>query len=267
MRAQMQMTETKTAALFQVELAKTADDLRKIQRLRYDVFVAELGGTGPHVDHAARLERDRFDDHAKHLMLRDLTRPSGQDVVGVYRLLTQAGAATAGQFYCESEYNLSVLRSGGKRLLELGRSCLHRDYRGGPGLMHLWGALSDYVGAHQIEVLFGVASFHGTDLDRVAAQLSLLYHHYRAPEASRTHAIGPTAQRMDLIPRDAIDRVAAMRDMPALIKAYLRLGGMVGDGAFIDHAFNTIDVCLILPTDAVPAPRLARLAKGKLHRG
>ncbi|MDX8353567.1 GNAT family N-acetyltransferase [Cognatiyoonia sp. IB215182] len=261
------MTPTKTPTALQVDLAKTEDDLRQIQRLRYDVFVAELGGTGPHVDHADRLERDRFDDHAEHLMLRDLARPPGQDVVGVYRLLTQSGAEAAGQFYCEDEYNLSVLKSGGKRLLELGRSCLHCDYRGGPGLMLLWGALSDYVSAHQIEILFGVASFHGTDMNSKAEQLSLLHHHYRAPQHLRAQAIGPTASKMDLIPPDAIDRVRAMRDMPALIKAYLRLGGMVGEGAFVDHAFNTIDVCLILPIHAVSARQRERLARGKPRRG
>lgn len=263
----MQMPQTTTPTAFEVNRAETEDDLRQIQRLRYDVFITELGGDGPHVDHARRLERDLFDAHAEHLMLRDRARPADEDVVGVYRLMTEAGAAAAGQFYCEDEYDLSPLKASGKRLLELGRSCLHPEYRGGHGLMHLWGALSEYVSARQIDILFGVASFHGIDLDQKAAPLSLLYHEFRAPPHLRTRAIGPTAQRMDLMPPEAIDRVKAMRDMPALIKAYLRLGGVVGDGAFVDHAFNTIDVCLILPTDAVTAQQRARLAKGKLHRG
>ena len=48
-----------------------------------------------------------------------------------------------------------------------------------------------------------------------------------------------------------LDRRAAMRQVPALIKAYLRLGGFVGDGAFVDHQFNTTDICIVLPTEKV----------------
>jgi putative hemolysin len=70
-------------------------------------------------------------------------------------------ARAAGQFYSEDEYDLSVLRQSGRRLLELGRSCLHRDYRGGMAMYHLWAALAGYVAEHEIEVLFGVASFTG----------------------------------------------------------------------------------------------------------
>ena len=49
---------------------------------------------------------------------------------------------------------------------------------------------------------------------------------------------------MNLLPEDSIKRPDAMREMPALIKGYLRLNGYVGDGAFIDREFNTVDVCL-----------------------
>ena len=117
-----------------VSVAKNAEDLRLAQRLRYDVFVKELGGTGPDVDHINEQERDKFDDVATHLLLRDHDRPEHDQVVGVYRVLTSAGADQVGQFYCESEYNLKLLKASGERLLELGRSSLHRDYRGGAGL-------------------------------------------------------------------------------------------------------------------------------------
>ena len=220
------------------------------QRLRYDVFVQELGADGPDVDHDARREQDRFDPFARHLLLRHHNRPDGQDVVGVYRLLDQAGAAAAGQFYCEDEYDLTPLRQSGKTLLELGRSCLHPDYRGGAGMMLLWQALSDIVATEKIGILFGVASFHGTDVQALAGPLSFLHHRHLAPENLRVSAKGP---RVDVLPEDQIDRVAAMRQTPALIKAYLRLGGVVGAGTFVDQAFNTTDICLILDTNAVNA--------------
>lgn len=233
---------------FELRLAADADDLRAAQRLRYSVFVEELGGDGPLVDHGERLERDAYDPHCDHLLLIDPSRPVDDRVVGVYRLLPGDRAAAAGGFYTEAEYDLEVLKRSGRRLLELGRSCLHPEYRGGTAMYHLWNGLAGYVVDHGIEVLFGVASFHGTDVQAIAGPLSLLHHRHLAPPELRVRARAGHYQPMNLVPEDALDRRAAMVATPALIKAYLRLGGFVGDGAFVDHAFNTIDVCLIMDT-------------------
>jgi putative hemolysin len=230
---------------FIVRLAQSKDDLIAAQRLRYDVFVQELGGTGDMVDHAQRVERDRFDPFSDHLILEDQT--AGR-VVGVYRLLRDDQAAGAGQFYSEDEYDLSVLKSGGRRLLELGRSCLHADYRGGMAMFHLWTGLAEYVALHGIEILFGVASFHGTNIAELAQPLSFLHQNHLAPDDLRVRARDGQFQSMDIVPAPLIDRRRAMIETPALIKAYLRLGGYVGEGAFVDHAFNTTDVCLVMDT-------------------
>ena len=90
---------------YSVRLAETAEDLLGAQRLRYAVFVAELGGDGPDVDHSARLERDRFDAYCDHLILVDNRRdPAGLDhVVGAYRVMPGARRAEAGRFYSETE--------------------------------------------------------------------------------------------------------------------------------------------------------------------
>ncbi len=231
---------------FEIALAADGSEVREAQRLRYAVFVDELGGDGDLVDHANRLETDRFDPHFDHLLLRDRRREAGDRVVGVYRLMRAEQAAVAGQFYSEGEYDLGALRRSGRRLLELGRSCLHPDYRGGTAMMHLWNGLADYIARHRIEVMFGVASFHGTDAAQIAAPLSLLHHRHLAPADVRPVARTEGFQRMDLIAEAALDRPAAIRATPALIKAYLRLGGFVGQGAFVDRPFNCIDVCLVM---------------------
>ncbi|MBY5932544.1 GNAT family N-acetyltransferase [Tateyamaria omphalii] len=240
---------------FRVALADTDADLRAAQRLRYDVFVGELGGGGPLVDHAERLEQDRFDPFFDHLVLHD--DAVGQ-VVAVYRMLRAERAEAAGQFYSEDEYDLSPLRATGRRLLELGRSCVHADYRGGPAMYHLWNGLAAYIENHGIEIMFGVASFHGTDVQRLAQPLSLLHHRHLAPEHLRVRARPPYAASMNLLPETEIDRRAAMVQVPSLIKAYLRLGGVVGEGAYVDHSFNTTDVCLIMDT-AVMSERQRRI--------
>ncbi|MGO4916804.1 GNAT family N-acetyltransferase [Pseudogemmobacter sp. W21_MBD1_M6] len=238
---------------FLVRLARTPEDVTGAQRLRYRVFVSELGGDGPMVDHAAGLERDSFDAHCDHLVLIDSTRAAPEHVVGAYRLMRTEQAEKAGRFYSEAEYDLAPLKSSGRTLLELGRSCLDADYRGGMAMHHLWQALAAYVLDHRIEVLFGVASFHGTDIDSLAGPLSLLHARHLAPKALRVRVRDGHFQRMDLMPEEAIDRPAAMKATPALIKAYLRLGGCVGEGAFVDHAFNTTDVCLVMDTEQMNA--------------
>ncbi|MEJ6398917.1 GNAT family N-acetyltransferase [Yoonia sp. 208BN28-4] len=238
---------TQPSPEFQVSLARSDDEIAQAQRLRYDVFIREMGGDGPLVDHAAGRDVDAFDAAADHMVLRDMTRPAGQRIVGVYRLLTMAGAEKAGGFYSASEFDLSPLIRSGRRLLELGRSCVHKDYRGGQGMFQLWSALARYVSTHQIDVLFGVASFHGTDTQAHALPLAYLHHAHLAPAELCPRAT--VFHDMNTIPADQIDRKAAMRAVPPLIKAYLRLGGMVGAGAFVDHAFNTTDVCLVLDLD------------------
>ena len=113
-------------------------------------------------------------------------------------------------------------------------------------MYRLWHGLADYVTERGIGLLFGTASFPGTDIAAMAEPLSHLHHAHLAPSELRVSA--RMFQPMDLMPVEAIDRRRAMVATPALIKAYLRLGGWVGEGAYVDHAFNTTDVCLILDT-------------------
>jgi len=235
---------------FELRLAESADDLIRAQRLRYQVFIEELGGDGPLVDHVTRLERDEYDPFYDHLLLIDRAL-DGAPVVGVYRVMRSDQAAACGRFYSEGEYDLTRLKQSGRRLLELGRSCVHRDYRGGTGMRRLWSGLAEYVLEHEIEILFGVASFHGTDLEALKLPLAYLHHAHLAPPELRVQVLEEVFQPMDLLKADEIDQKLALKSVPPLIKAYLRLGGFVGEGAFVDHAFNTTDVCLIMDTEAM----------------
>lgn len=240
-------------SFLQIRLAVSEQDLMAAQRLRYRVFVEELGGNGTLVDHENRLERDEFDPIVDHLCLIDTRRSAAEldHVVGVYRLLPGDRAASFGRFYCDSEYDLTPLRKTDRKVLELGRSCVDPDFRGGSAMFLLWNALADYVLDHGIEILFGVASFHGTDPAMLAPSLSWLHHNALAPQDLRPVARPDGFQSMDLIAPDQLDRREAMVGMPALIKAYLRLGGLVGQGAYIDREFNTTDVFLIMDTKAM----------------
>ncbi len=242
-------------AIYTLRLASGADDLRAAQRLRYRVFVQELGASGPMVDHDQGIESDQFDAVSDHLLLIDnrIDPVMGNHVVGAYRLLPGDRLAPGAPFYSETEYDLGPLRRSGRRLLELGRSCVHPDHRGGTGMFHLWNGLAEYVLERGIEVMFGTASFHGTDVPALAMPLSWLGHHHMAPPEMRVRALPPNRVDLAVVPAADLDRAAAMAAMPALIKAYLRLGGCVGDGAWIDRDFNTTDVCLVMDTGRMSA--------------
>lgn len=241
--------------IYALRLATAAEDLFGAQRLRYRVFVQELGASGPLVDHERQIEQDAFDAIFDHLVLIDtrIAPETGDHVVGAYRLLPSDRVGPEGRFYSEDEYDLGPLRASGRKLLELGRTCVHPDHRGGAAMFLLWNGLADYVLERGIEVLFGAASFHGTDVQALAMPLSWLYHNNLAPAEMRVRALGRNRAEMDLIPADRLSRPEAMSAMPALIKAYLRLGGSVGDGAYIDRPFNTIDVCLLMDTARMSA--------------
>lgn len=239
------------AGRFSVRVAASPQEIKAAQMLRYDVFVREMGAAAPEADHSAGLERDRFDAHFDHLILIDNAADAADPrayVAGVYRVMTGQAAAKGPGHYSAPEFDLSPLLASGRRLLELGRSCIAKDYRGGVALQALWQGLAGYVLEKEIEVLFGVASFKGTAPQDFGQALSLLHHQHLAAPPLRVRALDPGRTRMDLFKVQDVDRTAAGKQLPNLIKSYLRLGGVVGQDAFIDHDFNTIDVCLILDT-------------------
>lgn len=224
---------------YSLRCASGPADVQAAQRLRYDVFVRELGADGALVDHDAGREEDAFDAHAEHLLLCD----AAGDVVGTYRFMCREAAAKAGRFYAESEFDISRLKASPHALLELGRSCVRADHRGGMALLHLWQGIARIVADRKIDILFGTASFHGSDPRPHAQALSYLHHHHLTPAPLRP--IARQAQHPHL-PLEELDRRAAMLATPSLIKSYLRLGGTIGDGVFADRQFNTTDVLLVM---------------------
>jgi L-ornithine Nalpha-acyltransferase len=239
-----------------VKLAESEAEREGAQRLRYRVFVEEMGAQASAAERAARREWDGFDRYADHLILIDLEASVSDPldrVVGVYRLM-RADAARAGPgFYGAGEYDLGPIVDSGRPCVELGRSCVAPDHRGGPAVHLLWNGLAGYVLERGLEVLFGVASFPGTAPEPVAEALAFLHHEHLAPPDLRVRARPGHRLEMDLVPREAVDPARALRAIPPLIKAYLRLGGYVGDGAWVDHDFNTIDVCVVMDTGRMTA--------------
>ena len=235
-----------------VRLATTPEEINAAQALRYQVFYDEMGAEPDATAQLLRLDRDKFDDVADHLLVVDHDLGEGiENVVGTYRLIREEAAAKAGGFYSESEYDISRLKQASNRKLELGRSCTAKAYRNRMVMQLLWRGIAAYVFHYDIDLMFGCASLSGTDPDALAEELSYLAQHHTAPTKICPRALPARYVDMRRLPETAVDPKRALMRLPPLVKGYLRLGGWVGDGAVIDRQFNTTDIAIIVQTDMV----------------
>lgn len=240
---------TSRAPRLNVRLACCDSEVHEAQKLRYRVFADELGAridTGcPGVDH------DIYDPYCDHLIVRD---EDSARIVGTYRILNPNAARRVGGYYSENEFDLTRLQHLRPRLVEIGRSCVHADYRSGATITLLWAGLAKYMQDHGHEYLIGCASISMADGGHAAASL------YNRLE---TH-MSPLEYRV--FPRCPLPLAALRNDQPAemppLIKGYLRAGAYVcGDPAW-DPDFNTADLPILMPMSRVNG-RYARHFMGK----
>jgi L-ornithine Nalpha-acyltransferase len=243
----------------EVRLATKPAEVRRAQKLRYHVFYQQGSATPDAAKLFARRDVDAFDAICEHLLVTDhaFDEPPRRlrDVVGTYRLLRQQVAEQHGGFYTAGEFAIDELVAGhpGLNFLELGRSCVLPRYRNKRTVELLWHGIWKYVRQQRVDVMFGCASFDGTDPDRLAVPLSYLHHYARAPQEWQARALPGRYVEMNRLPKESIDKKSALRSLPPLIKGYLRVGAYIGDGAVIDHQFGTTDVLIVLPVSAINA--------------
>jgi putative hemolysin len=245
----------------EVRLAATSAEIDAAQALRYRVFYEEMGAQPTPEMSARKRDFDKYDERCDHLLVLDHMRKQNP-IIGTYRLIRREHAALCGGFYSSGEYDIAPLLQYPGEILELGRSCIDAEYRTSQVMQLLWRGITMYIFRYDIALMFGCASFPGTDPQALAVPLSYLYHYHLAPPALRVKALPERYVDMKLLPREAFDPNAAFENMkvdprsggnslPPLIKGYIRVGGFFGDGAVIDHQFNTTDVCIIVKTDLI----------------
>jgi putative hemolysin len=228
----------------EVSWAKHQDEVREAQKLRFDVFASEMG---------ARLQTtivghdiDVFDNYCEHLLVRDVET---KQVVGTYRALTPAQAKRVGSTYSDSEFDLTRLRTLRPHMVELGRSCVHIDYRQGGVIMALWGALADFMDRNQLHTMIGCASIpmlhNGMVSGDAAASIwrQIKEKHLAPIEQQVTPRLALPVERLD----DSLDIAP-----PALIKGYLRLGAKVLGAPAWDPDFNTADLPMMMRISDMP---------------
>ena len=248
---------------FEVRLAKTAADIEAAQALRYRVFYEEMAAHPSPETAKLRRDFDAYDDVCDHLLVLDRRRGEGPEgIVGTYRLIRRPAAAKMGRFYSSAEYDIQKMIDYPGEVLELGRSCIAKDARNTATMQMLWRGIALYAYHYDIQVMFGCASFPGTDPSQHTQAMSYLYHHHLAPSEIRVRALASRYVKMDMLERDSYDARKAMARVPPLIKGYLRLGGFVGDGAVIDSQFNTTDVFIVVKTELVTEKYIRHYERG-----
>jgi putative hemolysin len=226
---------TRHSPTLQLSWARSTSEIREAQRLRYKVFVEELGAriNNPELG----LDSDQYDQHCEHLLVRDADRG---EVIGAYRLLPGPTAIKIGGFYAEQEFDLSRLRHQRAQTLELGRSCVHRDYRTGATIARLWAGIANYAMRGGYQYVIGCASLSMADGGHAAASIyRKIARQHLAPVEYRTY---PRCE----LPLAALEREVEVAP-PALVKGYIRVGAYVCGAPAWDPDFNTADLFMLLP--------------------
>ena len=220
---------------FSMGLARTESEVREAQKLRYKVFAEEMGAKMPGKDE--RIDQDRYDRYCEHLLVRDT---DSNKVVGTYRILSPEQAKKAGGYYSEGEFDLSRLNNLRNSMVEVGRSCVHPDYREGGVITMLWAGMAQYMVNNNYDYLIGCASISMADGGHNAANI------YNKINADSMSPLEWRAFPNCPLPYHALGDKAEVF-VPPLIKGYLRLGAYVcGDPAW-DPDFNTADLPVLLP--------------------
>lgn len=227
---------------YRVRLAREIEELRALQRLRFEVFNRELGEGLASAWETGR-DEDRFDAGCDHLLVEEVET---RTLVGTYRLQTAAMAARHRGFYSAGEFNLDSLP--GQVLdnaVELGRACVAREHRNTRVLFMLWRGLARYVAAHQLRYLFGCGSLTSQE----PAEGIAVYRQLAAE--GRLH---PTA-RVTPRPGFACRTVRSVEppELPALFRMYLRHGARICGEPAIDRGFGTLDFLVLFDVAAMDA--------------
>tara|TARA_B100001093_G_scaffold449925_1_gene456395 strand:- start:557 stop:1366 length:810 start_codon:yes stop_codon:yes gene_type:complete len=239
---------------FVIKLADTKSELKKAQALRYSVFYKEKKAKPTFPKKIMRLDYDKIDKFADHLIVIDKNRRGIKNkIVGTYRLIRGDIALHFGGFYTSSEFDLTNILNlyNHAQILELGRSCVHKDYRNGIIMKLLWGAISEYIKLYDINILLGCASFPGIDILRFSKELSYLKSNFSLPDEMSVQSLVKINYPIYNKKNTRESDLRTFAKLPPLIKGYLRVGGRISDSLFVDYDFNTIDLCIIVQTENI----------------
>ena len=239
---------------FIIKLADKKSELKKAQSLRYSVFYNEKKAIPTLAKKILALDYDKVDKFADHIIIIDKARKDIKNkIVGTYRLTRGDVCARFGGFYTSSEFNISNILNlyNHSQILELGRSCVHKDYRNGSTMSLLWKAIAEYVKVYDIKILLGCASFPGTDINKFSHELSYLRKNFSLPDDLSVISLDKNNYQVYGKNITNLNNLRTFAKLPPLIKGYLRVGGKVSNSFYVDYNFNTIDLCVVVKISSI----------------
>lgn len=240
---------------YHLRLAENGEDVLSAQRLRWLCFL----GNGTEADASRGIDADDLDESCQHVLIED--QRSGQ-LVASFRMMTFPNGAAIEGSYSARYYNLSRLRDYAAPMVEVGRFCLHPEWRDQDILRLAWGGLAQHVDSQKVGMLFGCSSFRGTETGLYADAFAMLRERHLAPKRWLPRVKAPQVFRFArVLGLRKPDPKRAMAAMPPLLRSYLMLGGWVSDHAVVDPQMNTLHVFTGLEISAIPTAR-ANLLRG-----
>jgi putative hemolysin len=250
---------------FEATWADCEADVREAQRLRHAIFAGEMGARlTPPAGTPDGHDADRFDAFCDHLLIRvreqaseQGSNPPGQ-LVGTYRVLGPDAARRAGACYTETEFDLAPLAPLRGGAVELGRACVHADWRSGGVILSLWSELGNYMVERGLHTMFGCASIGMADGGDLARRVwrDLRASSYLVRPEYRIRPLTPLPEDSEhdgAVPEGgSTPGAAALRSMPPLLKGYLRCGARVLGPPSFDRLFNTADLPIMMQLADLP---------------
>lgn len=228
--------------------------IRQIKKFRYHNILTKFNSLSINDNEE---DDDGYDNLARHLVAWDI---KANEIVGYYRITTK-DTLDNNDFICEKEFNIFNIKNKGLKIIEVSRAVVHPNYRNGVVVKLLWQGLLKYSIEMEAKYLIGTASFMGVDDNVYLHSLSFLYYNYQSVESLSSWAKNPSIS-INKIPQNELNLILVKKQLPPLIKGYLRLGATVSKDAYLDYQFNSIDVLILLDLQKVNK-RYFKLLKGE----
>src|SRR6266436_7800083 len=232
---------------YATRLARSTEDVRAAQSLRFQVFNLELN-EGLEQSYATGLDEDPFDAVCDHLIVEHLP---AANIVGTYRLQTGHNAAACRGYYCAQEFEFQAFEPFRAEMIELGRACVHPQHRNLVVLGLLWKGIADYARQHGGRYLFGCSSITSQDPSvGASAYADLCRRHLAQPQRRTSPLVAYDCSLSQLAPEPV--------KIPKLLRAYLTLGAKICGPPALDRQFKTIDFLTLLDLETMPLPARQR---------
>lgn len=240
---------------FEIKFAANPKEVQAAQRLRFEIFNVEMK-KGLASSYASGLDQDEYDPLCDHLLIIDKKKNL---TIGTYRLLLRSRLGSQGSFYSESEFDISNIKKLKGEILEMGRSCVHKDYRRNAIVSLLWGGIVEYMKKHGVGYIIGCPSLYIMNTGELSGIYTLMKESYFSPKEFR---VFPKNGKAVAHLRDCADIKGEEKKiflkLPALIRSYLKVGAFVCGEPAVDHEFGSVDFFMLLDVKNASGPYLKR---------